>query len=1060
MSGQSERLLAGAANQLFESSRSLESVAEKLESVVETMGSAMDRLIDMLDKNGKSGGLGGVGGIGSGLKDAGQGLGEIAKALIPLSKGLSMFGKTKGKKDFIDFMGDLYSIILKQKTVLKDSGGSISEGYEDMSGGFRYLGEGITSLAKGLMWFMFVPQKAVDKTLDVMVKVSDTFSKIDSKKTAKGASAVSDVAKAIGMLGLTLALATPLFVIGAIGSILIIPMLALYAYTFSVIGESGKEIKKGAEGILEMGLALASFALGLFVVKQLAGGDWGEYAEGTMIAILGISAFAAVFYFVGKFAGEVKQGAESLILAGLSIASIAVGIWVFQKLEIGVGSVLVAGLAVAVMGLAFGLVGGLAGEIALGSLALIVSAITLWALAKGIQNFATIKQEDIGVALESVVAVGLAMAGAGALALFIGLGAATMIGASFALTSIAKGLTAFKSVKFTDEDSNKIYKTLGSLSAAFSLAGGTGGTSTFLGITVGANNVERGIESVLDSGKALENISKGLLAFQKLKLSPDENEKLWNSIAYVITGISSTFSVMGGDPGQRGGLLGLIGIEKPTATERGISSVMDAGDALKSITTGLQEFQKLKLSPQENKTLWDNIAYVIAGVSSAFSVMGGDPGDRGGLLGLIGIEKPTNTERGISAVKDVGSTLVDLAQGIKEFANLTFTDPLTGKKVQMTAADIEKAAMNASMVITAVSAAFADAGKSKPSGGLMGLLGLTDSDVENGVKAVSGVGKELVSLAEGVKNFAGLNFKDADGKTVSIPAADLVFDPADPTKSGKIMRNIINVVTAVSTIFGSIGSAKGEATGFWGMFGAKSNTVAEGIEAVKGVGTELKNIADSLNAFGNIKNIDALENNIRRILKVIPEAMIYSATIMEKAGLKKSPTGEISNTFGKFLTKMAESADPITKLATSLDSISKSMGKFASTFKTMNLSSVKTFDNMISSLVTFSKVDPKAFEVLGTRAQQLYTFVYEKAPAKQAAATQPAPAAPVKTDFPGSTPVPAAKPSTSANDKLSQQQHQQMVEMFNAMNDTMSSLAGAMKRIEAILSGTLKVQAQ
>ena len=589
MSGQSEKLLAGAANQLFESSRSLEYVADKLESVVETMGSAMDRLVDVLDKMGK----GGKGSSGPGGNDGG--LGGIAGKL----------GKLGG--------------------TLKDLG----ENGEKIRDGFKALTEGIKHLSMSLKLYSKVPQDSVDDLIKFLKSVSERFAEIDIKKIKEGGEAIDIMAKGIAILGVSLALSSIVYAVAAVGSLIIIPMLALYAFTFYQIGKAGKEIKAGAEGILEMGLALASFALGLFVVKQLSGGDWGEYAEGTMIAILGISAFAGVFYFIGKFASEVKQGAESLILAGLSIASIALGIWVFQKLEIGVGSVLVAGLAVAVMGLAFGLAGGLAGEIALGSLAFLVVSIALWALAKGIKGFADIKQEEIGVALESVVAVGLAFAGAGALSLFIGLGSATMIAAGFALTSIAKGLTAFKSVKFTDEDSDKIYKTLGSLSAAFALAGGTEGTSSFLGITVGANNVERGIESVLDSGKALENISKGLLAFQKLKLSPEENSKLWSSIAYVITGIASTFSVMGGDPGQRGGLLGLIGIEKPTATERGISSVMDAGDALKSITDGLQSFQKLKLSPTENKTLWDNIAYVIAGVSSAFSVMGGDPGQRG-----------------------------------------------------------------------------------------------------------------------------------------------------------------------------------------------------------------------------------------------------------------------------------------------------------------------------------------------------------------------------------------------------------------------------------------------
>ncbi len=1132
-----EQALLAAAASLMDSARSLEHFAEKMESISEQQASVLDRLSDKLDNIGK-------GGKGSGGKSEDTALGGIANKFKSLTSSLSD---------------------------LADAGPKLKEG-------FSALTNGLKELNISLKIFSQIPQESVDNLIKFLKNISDKFEDINTKKIKEGGEGISAMASGIAMFGIVLLLSTPVYAVAAVGSLVIIPLIAGYAYLFSQLGEKEivERVDAGSGALLHMGLGLVSFALGLFAVKQLSGGDWGEFAKGSLIVAAGAAVFSGLFYLlggkeyservengskalvftgvalaslalgiwsfqalnvdagsvliaglsvlvvgaafgiIGSFEKNIEKGAEGLFFSGVALASLALGIWSFQALDIQAGTVMVAGLAVGVLGVLFGIAGKFAGEIALGALAFLGVSLAVIALGYGFEMFRKndVTLEDIGIVSGSLTALGLVMAGAGAISWLIIPGAAALLLSGAALVSIGKGLKAFDEVDFDTEDADKMSYVISSLAASFSLAGGKEGMSSFLGISVGKNAVERGISSVLDAGEALTSIASGLVAFRNLKLGPNDAMDLWGtpenpgSIAMTVGGISAAFGEIGGKNRGAKGVLGWLGVER-NAVEEGINSVLKVSKALMDIAKGITEFRKLKLGKNEASDLFGengSIRTVLEGINIAFSAIGGKNREASGFLGWLGVER-NDVEEGIGAVQGVGKTLVDLAEGVKGFANLTFTDPITGKQVKLDESMIGPngtVLRNIVSVVNAVSGVFGMIGaKQKPAGGIMGFFGATDNAVADGIKAVKGIGGELVALAKGVADFAALKFTDAKGNVVLI-TPEMFGDEKNP---GTIRKNIMQVVTAVSSVFGMIGSS-GEvsAGGFSGLFGAKENVVAKGIEAVKGIGTELTKIASSVQVFSQIKDLDKIKSNIMSIVTSVPAAFLvayqkYIKLLPDEAmskiksfnnilsdfidALKEVPdnankkSSDMADSFTKmamglngfanlkdasiektisYLERMANTVDPLTKLADSFSKIATSMDKFAMSFKKMNPQTVKTSDMLIQSLVTFSKVDPNSLNTLTDKGKALINFIYEKNETTKKAdapVTQPTPS-PVVHNEPGKKQV-APAVNTKENEAAAKM-NQQLVQMMNDMTDNMGRMAGALRDIKMILQGTIKVQ--
>jgi hypothetical protein len=317
----------------------------------------------------------------------------------------------------------------------------------------------------------------------------------------------------------------------------------------------------------------------------------------------------------------------------------------------------------------------------------------------------------------------------------------------------------------------------------------------------------------------------------------------------------------------------------------------------------------------------------------------------------------------------------------------------------------------------------------------------------------------------------------------------------------------MSVLTAVSSAFGLIGSA-GEvsAGGITGLFGAKENVVAKGVEAVKGIGTELNKIATSVKIFADIKDIDKIKSNIMSIITSVPAAFLTAytsyikflpdaamsqiksfngilgkfidvikevpadadkkgmslGTSFDKIAMGLSGLGNLKNDSIEkavsFMERLAKTSDPLIKLADSFERIAKSMDKFSEVFKKMNPQNVKTSDLLIQSLVTFAKVDPNALNTLTDKGKALISFIYEKGAekaSKETPATQPEASNAVQSE-PGKKPVPSAY-APPVVEKTKEPDNTAMTQMMTDLTTNMAGMASALKDIKMILTGNLRV---
>lgn len=1212
-----ELILAASAKSMADSARNLETISEVFVKSTEDQNSLLGSMVDKLEAIAKSitkssktsaaahasgsTAAANVAGIKGGLFDGldgkkGKMLAENLKNIAPgmkeFANSIQSFAKIKGEsvKAAAESIGIVADGILKYakaakkmifipNVVLNSMTKTIMDllmnfahvkggkNIKDASVALGIIADGVIKYAKAAWVFKLAPNmdrmtdfiagEYKDKILikpGILTRFSDM--QIDHKKIKGVANSLNTMSEAILGFGVSLALSTVFYAIGAVGSLIIVPMIMGYTELFEWVGKKKKDLEGGAKAIAWVGVGILSMALGLFAAKELAGGKFTDILIGSVIVAGAMLLFTGVFWLVDKIgAKNMEKSAEAFVVVGLSLASLALGIWSFQALKIGVGEVLVAGLSVLVVGGALGLIGkyfaddidkggfalivsglglgslalgiwsfqalkigvadvltaglsvlvigallGVAGvfavEIALGALVMIGSAIALWAVAKGIEEYKDIKLEDIGTAAGATVAIGAAFAAAGVASLFIGLGAGTMIIAGNALTSVAKGLKEFKDIKYTDDDAAMISKVMMSLTNAFSVAGGSGSASGGLfgfvkGVVkgmFGPNYVKMGAESMLYAGEALSSIGKGLNEFKKYNFGNDT--ELWSSIVMVVAGLGDSFSKMGKGHSKKPGILGFLGVET-TDTEMGIKSVLSAGDALKSIADGLNAFRKLKLGRDEALDLWGDpalpflngkIPIVLAGISTAFAEIGGKRKRAGGLLGKLGYER-NDVEEGINAVQGVGKTLIDIADGLIKFSkmdlDLTKNGPIMTSIV---------------CTVTALSHVFGDIGLGNTfdAGGIRGILGAKDNSVLQGVESVKDLGKTIMDIADGLKKFSD---------------TDVMKDLALRDK-GKIIPAIIYTVTAISTVFGDIGSDRVPATGVWGeVFGAGDPKVKAGLEAVKGIGVEFKGIADGVKVFSEVKDFDKIKDNINNIIGAIPTAFVKASTdainasasskyfnividslksLVNAIGKIESEkitdktvsvlTGAISGIFStlskvdtnidmssllsatQYIERLAKVADPIKLLADSFEKLAKNIEKFTTSFKKMDPPTAKIADGLIGSLVMFSKVDPNALDSMGEKGKALLKYVIEK--------TTTAPVAPVAdTKAGGTTPAtPQAAqagvkdaPKIVAPSKKEDESGKQLQQMIKDLTTQMSAMASSLSSIDHAVNGKLKV---
>lgn len=885
----------------------------------------------------------------------------------------------------------------------------------------KTAGEGISMLATSLMVLgkamAILALVAVISPLVIMGAVTaflvvGMFTLIGTKLTE-----VKDGFEAVGILGKGLiVLAAGLATMAILAAYVdvktymeIIGVVAAFALVFALIGKAGETITNGAKGVRDMGIALIAFSAGVAMISLVT---MLVPVKNLLMGAMTIAVYALAFYLIGKISGEIADGALTIILGisvGLFFFSAAMLLinYTFERFSFE-NAMMAAGVLTG-FGLVFAGLGLLSKWIEKGAMAVFEMGIALAAFSVGVLLYALsikailalFKGDYTTAAIAApaiILGLGLVMAAVGALSGYVISGAIAvgLMGAGLAVFSVGLLLFALslKAVlKLFEDDYTK------AALATAAIIGGFTGLFSLAGLALPF--VAMGAASMILMGGALVAFSVGLTIFalttkliMKMGLYDEKKREfkgigILHSVAEGIAGLAVYFlPVLLGTP-----VAVMLGVSLITIS----AGLAAAASAISKIPDTKQFTDKL-FSPDKGI-----IPALAKGFSDIYKNLGG-----GGFLGALATLTGTDpVQMGMRMVRGMGDVLQDLAGGIAAFANfeefpVKVPDPKDPSRLiyktvnlfdivpKIKSALIGDGTLSSSStgILTSLASVFAEIGEKFGSTGFF-----SDSMVEQGVSAVRGIGGALQGLAGGIVAFA--NFEEFP---VQVP------DSKDPSKLIYKAVNLFDVVPKIKEVLVGDGTLQGKgilmslASVFadiaqkWpgGFF--SDSAVQQGVDAVKGIGSVVSDLAGGITAFANLQNfpieydpvtgkptkygpvdLDAVTTNIKNVLTRLPNVFagldidkFEDAQEIAEAALPLSKTvAEIAKSFGNInkiyadaqKAKSKDSADPISALSTSIKSMASTLE--STTLSTESLEKferlAEIFESLADSADGFSK---------------------------------------------------------------------------------------------------------
>lgn len=872
------------------------------------------------EKGGKTGKVKGDGA--QALKDLGMGAALTGKAMLIWS-----LVPKKAVNKFLDFVVNSFERF-ESFDVKKVQKGV--NALDAMGGAIMKFAKAL-ALATPLILIGLIGLPILIPTLFIMGGVFYLLgSKKFSQRIRKGSRALDIMGDALLSFGIGLAafaLASMIVIMQPAVLLGMVLSLTLIGGAVALLGTKkiAKNVRRGAGVLSLLGLGVAVFGLGYAIFASAFPSDVGIVdilLQGAAILAIGVSTA-----IVGKFGiANIAQGALSLALNGLGLLVFNLGYVPFADAvkgmsmgDIGIqsGVLLAVGGIMALAGLA---VAASVGAVLLGPALYAAAGGALSLLAPGLQAMKDLdySEQDSKDLATTLGAVAMAFSGidpeAGVFGMIGGLftrvlqsggglaAAAMYAAAGGALQTLSKGLGDFQKLDFTEEDSKQLGIALGSVSGAFAQAGGEpaspGGLfGAIFGNTFSPNATERGIKSVMRSGDALTEITKGLAAFLDLKnkygldaSSFAEGGYLNTAVTDTLTFVSTAFATIGGMEEEDG--WGPFSWDE-NLVEKGIDAVKGAGRELKAITDGLAAFLDLKVKYKLGPEAFQDGGYLqvavkdsLGFVSKAFATIGGEETEDS--WGPFRWDE-NKVEKGVDAVKGAGAELTNIANGLKSFQELVERD------IDFSVGGSLATAVTNSL--TFVAEAFKVIGGMEETDGWF-VFSWDENLVEKGVEAVQGAGAELTNIANGLISFQ-----------------DLIDKGVDFSTSGGLASAVKNTVTFVGDAFMAIAAKKKTKSTFFGLISWDENQVAKGIENVKGAGQELKNIAEGISTFAGIDSPATVAKGVTSIFNSIADAFTAQYS---RYGLRS----ELDH-FGRWVEDLADAAGSgdLAKAGTDLEKI-------------------------------------------------------------------------------------------------------------------------------------------
>ena len=211
---------------------------------------------------------------------------------------------------------------------------------------------------------------------------------------------------------------------------------------------------------------------------------------------------------------------------------------------------------------------------------------------------------------------------------------------------------------------------------------------------------------------------------------------------------------------------------------------------------------------------------------------------------------------GAAAMVVIGAAMVDITAGLKTFKESGWKDSDNESFVNAMASVVKGFAI---MWDKGIQAAY-------------GLNPFDSLDVYFGVKALSGVGNVMTSMAKGLKDFASMQFvefevvKDKDGNAVVQPKAVYKLTKSDIENAS---NNFAFVINTILDPISKVGAAEIDSSSWFG--GGK---VSRGIQALTGVGNIMTDVAQGIQSFADLKFIKYKIAGEGADAKIVPDEIV------------------------------------------------------------------------------------------------------------------------------------------------------------------------------------------
>ena len=480
-----------------------------------------------------------------------------------------------------------------------------------------------------------------------------------------------------------------------------------------------------------LGIGLTIFSLGLAGSIAIMGYSVLSKPENLLTLGLVLGAVSTAALVIGMRDREIRRGAVTMGIIGLSLPIMAGGIAISAQLMKGVGAegLLLMGGVLTATSLMYFFIGKNMGSILKGAVAVGAIGLSLWLLSSPLENLGNmLKDKDVLWTLPVLLTgLGVVYGLAGLAVAFIVPGALAFGAIGLSLIPLGMGLEKIMSIpKFTKEKAENFTHALVSVIKGLSSVPLTSLVTLPLKLPI-----------IAGIGLALIPLASGIESF--MSKTADFSEKDADRMEYVISKTSQAFATAG----STNGMSKLFGFNVgKNDIERGVDATMKIGKNLNYLAEGIKVWRDGKFTNEDMELVANNVTNVMNTIPAVFADIGQRERGSSNQIKFGGFQfgvpfTKTDTELGIATTMRMGENLQNLYTGIiawRQGGENDISPQLPGIIANITS------------VITAIPQAFVKVGEMEAE--TEKFFGLIDGNVEEGVELVARMTRPLKSMAD------------------------------------------------------------------------------------------------------------------------------------------------------------------------------------------------------------------------------------------------------------------------------------------------------------------------